>query len=109
VELLKIGNHITVSDRQRRNSVFAETLHMMKMCFITLSPCLYRVLYRYLKHEYNEYRPYPIDNAKNGVIETAMMIPAVKLRGHRRPSRCGSAAKSIKCMPRAIAIDLHAM
>jgi hypothetical protein len=25
--------------RQRQKSVFAETLHIMKMCFITLPPC----------------------------------------------------------------------
>jgi hypothetical protein len=37
---LKIGNPLTDSHRQRRKSVFAETLHMMKMCFITLSPCI---------------------------------------------------------------------
>jgi hypothetical protein len=37
VELLKIRKPKTVSDRQRQNSVFAETLHVTKMCFITLS------------------------------------------------------------------------
>jgi hypothetical protein len=37
MELLNLGKLKTACDRQRQNSVFAETFHMTKMSFITLS------------------------------------------------------------------------